>query len=55
MGDQPASANDFGPVTNVGTGTALSYPRGSIADGTPLVMEPDTCLTPPGMSPSTTI
>jgi hypothetical protein len=33
-----ASANDFGPVINAGTGTALSYPRGSIADGTPLVM-----------------
>src|SRR6185437_14743394 len=34
------SANDFGPITNAGTGTVLSYPRGSIADGTPLVMEP---------------
>jgi hypothetical protein len=32
------SANDFGPITNAGTGTVLSYPRGSIADGTPLVM-----------------
>ena len=35
------SANDFGPITNAGTGTVLSYPRGSIADGTPLVMGPD--------------
>ena len=35
-----ASANDFGPITNAGTGTVLSYPRGSIADGAPLVMEP---------------
>src|SRR6266700_2320922 len=34
------SANDFGPITNAGTGTVLSYPRGSIADGTPLVMGP---------------
>jgi hypothetical protein len=32
------SANDFGPITNAGTGTVLSCPRGSIADGTPLVM-----------------
>jgi hypothetical protein len=32
------SANDFGPITNAGTGTVLSYPRGSIAGGTPLVM-----------------
>jgi hypothetical protein len=29
-----------GPITNAGTGTVLSYPRGSIADGTPLVMGP---------------
>jgi hypothetical protein len=35
------SYNDFGPITNAGTGTVLSYPRGSIADGTPLVMGPD--------------
>jgi hypothetical protein len=42
-----ASANDFGPVTNAGTGTALTYPSGSIADGTPLVMEPDTGLNTP--------
>jgi hypothetical protein len=34
-----ASANDFGPVTNAGTGTVLSYPGGSIADGTPLFMK----------------
>ena len=35
------SYNDFGPITNAGTGTVLSYPRGSIAHGTPLVMGPD--------------
>jgi len=34
------SANDFGPITNAGTGTVLSYPAAAspIADGTPLVM-----------------
>jgi uncharacterized protein DUF4232/ricin-type beta-trefoil lectin protein len=35
------SYNDFGPIANAGTGTVLSYPRGSIADGTPLVTGPD--------------
>jgi hypothetical protein len=35
------SYNDFGPIRNTGTGTVLSYPRGSTADGTPLVMGPD--------------
>jgi Domain of unknown function (DUF4232)/Ricin-type beta-trefoil lectin domain len=35
------SYNDFGPITNAGTGTVISYPRGSISNGTPLVMGPD--------------
>jgi len=35
------SYNDFGPITNARTGTVLSYPRGSITNGTPLVMGPD--------------
>jgi Domain of unknown function (DUF4232)/Ricin-type beta-trefoil lectin domain len=35
------SYNDFGAIANAGTGTVLSYPRGSIADGTPLVTGPD--------------
>jgi hypothetical protein len=48
-----ASANDFGPVTNAGA-PPPSYPRGSIADGILLVMEPGTGLTTPGTSPSTT-
>jgi hypothetical protein len=49
------SANDFGPITNAGTGTVLSYPRGSIADGTPLVMGlGNGDQSTPGTCPSTT-
>jgi hypothetical protein len=35
------SYNDFGPIRNAGTGTVLSYPSSSTADGTPLVMGAD--------------
>jgi hypothetical protein len=42
-----ASANDFGPVTNAGTGTVLSYPGGSIADGAPLFMKLNSGLSTP--------
>ena len=35
------SSNDFGPLINTGTGTALADPGGSTANGTPLVTAPD--------------
>jgi Ricin-type beta-trefoil lectin domain len=35
------SSNDFGPLINTGTGTALTDPGGSTTNGTPLVMGPD--------------
>ncbi len=35
------SSNDFGPVINTGTGTALADPGGSTTNGTPLVTAPD--------------
>ena len=35
------SFNDFGSIVNTGTGTALTDPGGSTANGTPLVMGPD--------------
>ena len=35
------SSNDFGPLINTGTGTALTDPGGSTANGTPLVTGPD--------------
>jgi hypothetical protein len=35
------SSNDFGPLLNAGTGTALTDPGGSTANGTPLVTGPD--------------
>jgi hypothetical protein len=35
------SSNDFGPLLNTGTGTALTDPGGSTANGTPLVTGPD--------------
>jgi Ricin-type beta-trefoil lectin domain len=35
------SANDFGSIVNTGTGTALTDPGGSTANGTRLVMGPD--------------
>jgi hypothetical protein len=35
------SANDFGPLINTGTGTALTDPGGSTTNGTPLVTGPD--------------
>ena len=34
------SANDFGSISNIGTGAVLTDPGGSTADGTPLVMAP---------------
>jgi Ricin-type beta-trefoil lectin domain len=35
------SSNDFGPLINTGTRTALTAPGASTANGTPLVMGPD--------------
>jgi hypothetical protein len=35
------SSNDFGPIINTGTGTALTDPGGSATNGTQLVMGPD--------------
>ena len=35
------SSNDFGPLINTGTGTALADPGGSTTNGTPLVTGPD--------------
>ena len=35
------SSNDFGPLINTGTGTALTDPGGSTTNGTPLVTGPD--------------
>ena len=32
------SANDFGSISNIGTGAVLTDPGGSTANGTPLVM-----------------
>ena len=34
------SANDFGSISNIGTGTVLTDPGGSTANGTRLVMAP---------------
>jgi hypothetical protein len=34
------SANDFGSISNIGTGAVLTDPGGSTANGTPLVMAP---------------
>jgi hypothetical protein len=35
------SSNDFGPLINTGTGTALADPGSSTTNGTPLVTAPD--------------
>ena len=34
------SANDFGSISNIGTGAVLTDPGGSTTNGTPLVMAP---------------
>jgi len=47
------SFNDFGPIIDTGTGTALTDPGGSTINGTQLVMGPDRGdQTYPGGSPS---